>query len=577
MQAFCEFTINAIISETYVVATEHLWELITQLIQCALRSDSDSDEAARSVSCLCKAANRLELHLLMRFSRSQDTLRGLVCALEEHSATLFGAHNTDLQMLMLIAHALFEHCFFHTDTVISASGMRVFARILSARRAALLPLLAYQDSTGTPRSLFPDGFDKLLDKDGNMADDLRAFTEWITGVSEGYAAREASAGRDAGRMPMPQAARDVIVENTAKYKAQHAYRTQRKFTQEQAVHHKQRLARLRRKFARNSEEGAKMASLYSLARNVQFQTHANWSKVQRRRLQNLESVSAYTMELWGRERAELYGERGVFGADIAVFRKGDSYMDIDMADDTQLVDDPLSKASNAASSNCKTTEDDKSANGSSSSNRNDNNVSSGAGQPTDGDGKTEGSNITRTVVHKESNQSADDKIVKTQTQNQNNPNMDASYGNSAAHVQDAHRHEGRDSANSMPTHGHVTRQAHHHHDTLHTPRTRKRRVWWRLDFTEGPQRMRRRLEVDLCEMVRPRYEASPNVPGLFLPIRSAFVLPKTGSGSWETREDLLEPQAMAARCVYEVCMCVYRYMYTCMCVYVCVYIYIHTY
>jgi hypothetical protein len=473
-----------VVSETYPVATEHLLELIAQLMQCALRADSDTDESTRSVSCLCKAANRLEMHLLTRFSRSPEPLRALISALEEHSATLFGAHNAETQMIMLIAHALFEHGFFQTDAAISASSMRVFARILSARRAVLLPLLSYQDNTGTPRSLLPDGFDKLLDKDGNPTDDLRAFCEWITGAKD-----LAPGGKDSkdGRMRMPQAALEILRENAAKSKAQHAFRVQRKATQEQAAHHRLRLARLRRKFARLSEESLKVASSFTLARAAQVQTRSNWSKIQRRRVQNLESVSAYTMELWARERAELFSERGVFGADVWAFKKGE-YAEMYAQTDYSTAD----KAHGGSTYN-----------------------------PGVGDRPAQQGTLP-----------------------------EAASADGCAHSAQGKQHS---AAGEVQAHSdHHDNHQHHVHDAFsHTSASRKRRVWWRLDFTEGPQRMRRRLEVDLGEMHRSRYEASPNIPGLFVPIRSAFVVPKTGAGSWETREDLLEPQAMTARCERE--------------------------
>ncbi|KAJ1494501.1 BEACH domain-containing protein, partial [Baffinella frigidus] len=63
---------------------------------------------------------------------------------------------------------------------------------------------------------------------------------------------------------------------------------------------------------------------------------------------------------------------------------------------------------------------------------------------------------------------------------------------------------------------------------------------------EGPQRLRRRLELDLQAMRAPRFERS-EATGKWAPIRSSFVRSKLDKrGGWEVKEDMLEPEPMTA-------------------------------
>eukprot|EP00960_Hanusia_phi_P038909 753656-Hanusia_phi.AAC.10 len=76
---------------------------------------------------------------------------------------------------------------------------------------------------------------------------------------------------------------------------------------------------------------------------------------------------------------------------------------------------------------------------------------------------------------------------------------------------------------------------------------RKRPPWWRLDQTEGPQRMRRRLEVDVQEMNNPKY-AWDEEQDLYKPVRERFRKDTTvKSGKWESKEEKLEPDPITAK------------------------------
>ena len=79
------------------------------------------------------------------------------------------------------------------------------------------------------------------------------------------------------------------------------------------------------------------------------------------------------------------------------------------------------------------------------------------------------------------------------------------------------------------------------------------KLWWRLDLTEGPQRLRRRLELDVQEMGHARYTRSSAGAGTssggggWRPMRDRFLRAKVdGQGSWEVDEDMVEPAPMVA-------------------------------
>ena len=79
-----------------------------------------------------------------------------------------------------------------------------------------------------------------------------------------------------------------------------------------------------------------------------------------------------------------------------------------------------------------------------------------------------------------------------------------------------------------------------------------KRLWWRLDATEGPQRMRRRLELDVLQSSNPSFEFVENVQR-YRPIKNAHKRQSSrgAGGFWEAKEEKLEPDAMLAHLRYD--------------------------
>eukprot|EP00961_Rhodomonas_salina_P117828 1585921-Rhodomonas_salina.2 len=157
--------VDFVCSETYPIKSNNLFEFLATLIGRIVQTDKSTEDfpmlVAKHLSTLHKATNRLCLHLLNRLQFSAERLLMFVDLLAEASPLVFGPYNNEAPMLLLIGHALFQF-FFHDNVHIRRSAMRIWSLLLETKRAVMLGLLAYKDNAGSVRSLFYDGFDKLL-------------------------------------------------------------------------------------------------------------------------------------------------------------------------------------------------------------------------------------------------------------------------------------------------------------------------------------------------------------------------------------------------------------------------------
>jgi hypothetical protein len=455
LEQFCELIVDIICVDSYPVAHSSPLDFIILVIDKILQAEDRAQDfpvlVARHLVTLHRTANRLVLHLLLRLQYHPERLQAVVASLADKVNVVFSPYNNEAPTIMLIGHALFT-LFFHEVRDVRRGSMCIWSYLLETKQAVMLALLSYTDSAGISRSLFHDGFEKLLPagpeapKAAGVTTQLELsvdrFSEWLAGglqngllldqnkwledyriacrqaASQAESASRVTKGGD-GASRAAKIAR-ILADNGKKQKVQVVAGAQKRLAAFLSQHQKNRTARLRRRAARVKELIDLQTAARVAASAAQEATLQQWSRLLRRRLQNLESRGVYTAETWSRRKVELCRERGVFG--------------------------------------------------------------SGDFGPTSADSR-----------------------VKSQRE-------------VCAHTCD--------------------------------PEIR-RPLWWRLDSTEGPMRMRRRLELDVQEMSRPRYAYDP-ASGLHTPIRSAFRAPAPQSsastaGRWQPSHDMLEPPATCAR------------------------------
>ena len=462
LEQFCELIVDIICVDSYPVAHSSPLDFIILVIDKILQAEDRAQDfpvlVARHLVTLHRTANRLVLHLLLRLQYHPERLQAVVASLTDKVGVVFSPYNNEAPTLMLIGHALFT-LFFHDVRDVRRGAMCIWSHLLETKQAVMLALLSYTDSAGISRSLFHDGFEKLLPASPDVPKGLGPvaalslsvdrFSEWLAGglqngllldqhkwleeyrvacrlaASDPESASRVAKGGD-GASRAAKIAR-ILADNAKKQKAQVVAGAQKRLAAFLSQHQKNRTARLRRRASQAQELSSLQATARAAAAAAQEATLQQWSKLLRRRLQNLESRGVYTADMWSRRKVELCRERGVFGnGDFGPVKETDLQVRLRSDDSGQLTKD----------------------------------------------------------------------------------------------------------------------------------QEIRRPLWWRLDSTEGPMRMRRRLELDVQEMTRPRY-AYDSASGLHTPIRSAFRAPAPQSstaaaGRWQPSHDMLEPPATCARLRSEV-------------------------
>ena len=445
----------------------HFLSLFIARLQAAEPSGYTQEPAvghlAKPLCALHKTTNRVVVHLLSHLHQAPDRLSTFVQALGDHVNVVFSANNTDAPMLVLIAHGVFGF-FASEEMAVRHSAMRVWGHLLEHRRSVLMPLLAYHDAEGTGASLYTDGFSQLVvcsaeskgdEYDAAVAVAILEFDEWLRGPAPG---RHTGGIVDSSRWARVAA---LVHENAAKQRVKvHVLSGEQQYhAHVQKRHYKHRLARMHKCRRRLCDEEDARRTMQSAAADAERKAVAQWRQLVRGRWQNLESRSVFTRQQWTRDKQPLLRERGVLGQ---------AWEDLEDCARRQVASD-LSQAHVPAHTNSLQGRQVGSA------------VAYACAHGVDAAFAARPSVVTWlqcSPVHTE-----DHKTSRRATLSGSVRESSMSWQSSPAHRKELGGSSGARAGESG---------------------LGAKRLWWRLDQTEGPQRMRRRLELDVLQVCRVR-------------------------------------------------------------------------
>jgi len=452
---------------------------------------------------LHKTTNRVLLHLLSHLQQTPERLSAFVQALGDHVSIIFGWHNNDPPMLVLIAHNLFGF-FCSEDIAVRHSAMRVWGHLLENKRAVLLPLLSYQDSEGACKSLFSDGFSRLVvggaelkadEHDAAVAVAICEFDEWLSGGKGSIA-----------MCPRWARVSALVHDNAAKQRVKVLSGEQLYHAEVQKRHYKNRVSRLQRCRKRLADGEDMRSSMQCAAEDAESKAVDQWRRLVRGHWQNLESRSVYTRQQWTRDKQALLRERGVLGQ---------HWHDLEdcawRAHHLPGADLHDGVAGRRGTSPC---------------------------------GMLQMQRLKRGPTRADADFTRRPSVVTWfQTSNQLCGAKRPVHG-TLMQREDSIANDGWAAVRKDPRNkrGDGTREG----------GLGFKMLWWRLDHTEGPQRMRRRLELDVLQSSNPSYSLDEK-NNVYIPIRSAHKRkPSRGAGGfWEHEEEKLEPDAVTAMLTYE--------------------------
>jgi hypothetical protein len=499
---FAEMMTDFVCADCFTLNYRELMEFITFLmlhLQAANTTGyaQDSAHMSKHLGALHKTTNRVLLHLLSHLQQAPDRLSTFVQALGEHGSLIFGWHNNDSPMILLIAHNLFGF-FSSDDIVVRHSAMRVWGHLLENKRAVLMPLLAYQDLDSSWKSLFSDGFSRLVisgaklradEHDAAVAVAICEFDEWLTGAAGGKVST--AVGTRWARVSA------LVHDNATKQRVKVLSGEQLYHAEVQKRHYKNRVSRLQNRRKRLVEEKDTRITMQCAAENAERKAISQWRLLVRGHWQNLESRSVYTRQQWARDKQAILRERGVLGQQWEELEdcawRTHRLPGVDMED----VWSPFSCSA------AKIRRDE-------------------GGPPRADEDFTRRPSVVTWF------------LTSHQQCGVKRP----------GHGTLMHR---EDSLAVLQKDPWMKRG-----DSTKEGGIGFKMLWWRLDHTEGPQRMRRRLELDVLQSSNPSYSLDKESK-LYVPIRSAHKRqPSRGAGGfWEHKEVKLEPDAVTAMLKYE--------------------------
>ena len=517
--AFTEIITDFVCADCFTVNHRDFMDFVTILLIHLHDSDSktgdatgvypssqDAGQITKHLSALHKTTNRVILHLLSRLQQAPELLSSFVAALGDHVHVIFSSHNTDAPMIVLIAHAVFSF-FLSADLKVRHGAMRVWGHLLEHRRAVMLPLLSYHDAEGALRSLYTDGFSRLVVNGEEMQGDaydaavavaIADFDDWLCA---GPPAARSPGKRTVGSMSSTRCARvaAIVHDNAVKQRVKVGCLEQQYHADVQKRLYKSRQHRLQRIRKRMSDDEEERAAVQSAAQEVESKAVAQWLYLARSRWQNLESRSVFTRQQWTRDKLPLLRERGVLG------QRWSSLEDCAWRTHHQSLEDASARQS----------------------------------LHTNAPAHMQGQALSCA-------RAGDAAFLQR-------PSVVTWLLASSVHT--ARPRSRREGASTSAVSGPGS-------DTWMWSSDAERgleggeggfqRLWWRLDETEGPQRMRRRLELDVLESSNPRYQLDETTQR-FTPIKHAHKRQRSrgAGGLWEANEETLEPDAMTAYLRYQ--------------------------